>query len=119
MPNNTQKVHFVSLGCPKNRVDSEVILGQLDSDYELTDHADGVDVIVVDTCSSSPSSTEESIEVILDMTKKVDRQVEIMSSQANILREKNEAYIGQEVPILIDAVFKDHHELTDENEIDT
>ena len=67
MPNNTQKVHFVSLGCPKNRVDSEVMLGQLDSDYELTDHADGADVIVVNTCSFIQSATEESIEVILDI----------------------------------------------------
>ena len=70
MPNNTQKVHFVSLGCPKNRVDSEVMLGQLDSDYELTDNADGADVIVVNTCSFIQSATEESIEVILDMAQK-------------------------------------------------
>ena len=70
MPNNAQKVHFVSLGCPKNRVDSEVMLGQLDSDYELTDEADGADVIVVNTCSFIHSATEESIETILEMAKK-------------------------------------------------
>jgi len=70
VPNNSQKVHFVSLGCPKNRVDSEVMLGQLDSDYELTDDADGADVIVVNTCSFIQSATEESIETILEMAQK-------------------------------------------------
>ena len=62
MPNSPQKVHFVSLGCPKNRVDSEVMLGQLDEDYLLTDNADKADVIVVNTCSFIQSATEESIE---------------------------------------------------------
>lgn len=70
MPNNSQKVHFVSLGCPKNRVDSEVMLGQLDSDYVLTDDADGADVIVVNTCSFIQSATEESVETILEMAQK-------------------------------------------------
>ena len=49
MPNNAQNVLFVSLGCPKNRVDSEVMIDQLDSDYELTTDAqeyDSVGVIV-------------------------------------------------------------------------
>lgn len=70
MPNSPQKVHFVSLGCPKNRVDSEVMLGQLDQDYTLTDDSDAADVIVVNTCSFIQSATEESIDTILEMAKK-------------------------------------------------
>ena len=46
------KVGFVSLGCPKNLVDSEVMMGILARDgYELTPHAGEADVLVVNTCS--------------------------------------------------------------------
>ena len=65
-----QKVHFVSLGCPKNRVDSEVMLGQIQADYLMTDDADDADVIVVNTCSFIQSATEESIDTILEMAKR-------------------------------------------------
>ena len=67
----TQKVHLVSLGCPKNRVDSEVMVGQLmdASRYELVDEPDGADVIIVNTCSFIQPATEESIETVLEMAK--------------------------------------------------
>ena len=64
------RVHLVSLGCPKNRVDSEVMVGSLiEGGYEFTDDADDADVIVVNTCSFIQPATEESIETVLDMAK--------------------------------------------------
>ncbi|HJN72303.1 MAG TPA: 30S ribosomal protein S12 methylthiotransferase RimO [Myxococcota bacterium] len=64
------KVHLVSLGCPKNRVDSEVMVGTLsERDYELVDDPDGADVIVVNTCSFIQPATEESIETVLEMAR--------------------------------------------------
>jgi len=67
----SQKVHLVSLGCPKNRVDSEVMVGQLmdASRYDLVDDPDGADVIIVNTCSFIQPATEESIETVLEMAK--------------------------------------------------
>ena len=66
----SEKVHFVSLGCPKNRVDSEVMVGQvLASDFVLTDNAEEADVIVVNTCSFIQPATEESIDTVLQMAK--------------------------------------------------
>ena len=67
----SQKVHLVSLGCPKNRVDSEVMVGQLmdASRYELVDEPDSADVIIVNTCSFIQPATEESIETVLEMVK--------------------------------------------------
>jgi ribosomal protein S12 methylthiotransferase len=63
-------VHFVSLGCPKNRVDSEVMLGHLVADgYEPVESAEGADVIVVNTCGFIDSATEESLDTILEMAK--------------------------------------------------
>jgi ribosomal protein S12 methylthiotransferase len=64
------KVGFVSLGCPKNLVDSEVMMGVLARDgYELTPHADEADVLVVNTCSFIEPAQKESVDAILEMAE--------------------------------------------------
>jgi ribosomal protein S12 methylthiotransferase len=63
-------VYFVSLGCPKNLVDSQVMLGLLEKDrYTVTDKPENAEVIIVNTCSFIQASKEESIETILDMAQ--------------------------------------------------
>ena len=63
-----QKVGFVSLGCPKNLVDSEVMMGLLArAGAELTRRAEDADVIVVNTCSFIESAQQESVNTILEM----------------------------------------------------
>ena len=60
----------MSLGCPKNRVDSEVMVGTLQQgDFVLVDEPEGADVIVVNTCSFIQPATEESIETVLEMAR--------------------------------------------------
>jgi len=68
------KVGFVSLGCPKNLVDSEVMMGMLaQAGAELTPNAADADVIVVNTCSFIASAQQESVDTILEMAKhKID-----------------------------------------------
>ncbi|HEY0430477.1 MAG TPA: 30S ribosomal protein S12 methylthiotransferase RimO, partial [Pyrinomonadaceae bacterium] len=62
------KVGFVSLGCPKNLVDSEVMMGLLSrAGAELTRRAEDADVIVVNTCSFIDSAQQESVNTILEM----------------------------------------------------
>ncbi len=64
------KVGFISLGCPKNLVDSEVMMGLLARDgYELTPRADEAEVLVVNTCSFIESAQKESIDTILEMAE--------------------------------------------------
>ena len=64
------KVGFVSLGCPKNLVDSEVMMGMLArAGAELTPAADDADVIVVNTCSFIGSAQQESVDTILEMAR--------------------------------------------------
>src|SRR5215813_712999 len=59
---------FVSLGCPKNLVDSERMLGKLSQDgYLLTTETDGADVVVVNTCGFIESARQESLTVIREM----------------------------------------------------
>lgn len=63
-----ERVHLVSLGCPKNRVDSEVMVGKLQrGPFELVDDPALADVIVVNTCSFIQPATEESIDTVLEM----------------------------------------------------
>ncbi len=65
-----KKVGFVSLGCPKNLVDSEVMMGLLSrAGAELTRHAEDADVIVVNTCSFIESAKQESVDAILEMAR--------------------------------------------------
>jgi ribosomal protein S12 methylthiotransferase len=59
---------FVSLGCPKNLVDSERMLGKLAQDgYQLTPDADGADVVVINTCGFIEPARQESLGVIREM----------------------------------------------------
>ncbi|MBA2493658.1 MAG: 30S ribosomal protein S12 methylthiotransferase RimO [Acidobacteria bacterium] len=65
-----KKVGFVSLGCPKNLVDSEVMMGQLKAaGYEITNNAEEADTVVVNTCGFIESAKQESIDAILDATR--------------------------------------------------
>lgn len=61
-------IHFISLGCPKNRVDTEVMLGVSDSrNYRLVERPEDASVIVVNTCGFIDTAKEESIHTILEM----------------------------------------------------
>src|SRR5918999_388407 len=65
-----KQVGFVSLGCPKNLVDSEVMMGQLKQNgYEITADASQADTVVVNTCGFIDSAKKESIEAILEAAR--------------------------------------------------
>jgi ribosomal protein S12 methylthiotransferase len=65
-----KKVGFISLGCPKNLVDSEVMMGQLKATgYQITADASQADTIVVNTCGFIDAAKKESIEAILEAAK--------------------------------------------------
>ena len=64
------KIGFVSLGCPKNLVDSEVMMGQLTArGHELTASPEDADVLVVNTCSFIDPAKQESVDTILEMAE--------------------------------------------------
>jgi len=65
-----KKVGFISLGCPKNLVDSEVMMGHLKSKgYQITTEATDADTLVVNTCGFIESAKQESIEAILEAAR--------------------------------------------------
>lgn len=66
----SRRLFFQTLGCPKNRVDSEVMLGALGGDgYSLVGEPDDADVLVVNTCSFIEASKVESIDAIMDLVR--------------------------------------------------
>ncbi|HWZ33081.1 MAG TPA: 30S ribosomal protein S12 methylthiotransferase RimO [Bryobacteraceae bacterium] len=98
------KIGFVSLGCPKNLVDTEVMMGQLTSaGHELTPHPSDADVIVVNTCSFIDPAKQESVDTILEMAeyKKTGRAQRLIV--AGCLVERYRADIQKNIPD-VDAV---------------
>jgi ribosomal protein S12 methylthiotransferase len=98
------KVGFVSLGCPKNLVDSEVMMGILArSGYEITPRAGDADVLVVNTCSFIAPAQQESVQSILEMAeyKKFGRAQKLIVAGCMVERYRNE--IRERIPE-VDAV---------------
>jgi ribosomal protein S12 methylthiotransferase len=111
------KIGFVSLGCPKNLVDSEVMMGILAREgYELTPRADDAEVLIVNTCSFIESAQKESVDAILEMAeyKKFGSAKKIIVAGCLVERFRNDiltqipevdAVVGTgEVEKILDAV---------------
>ncbi len=75
----SKKLHLVSLGCTKNLVDSEIMLGKL-AEYEMTNDGSDADVIIVNTCGFIDSAKQESLNTIFDLhDQRKDDSVLVMS----------------------------------------
>jgi len=99
------KVGFVSLGCPKNLVDSEVMLGTLTRQgYSITAQKEDADVIVVNTCGFIDSAKKESIDAILEMAELKTQGNCKKLVVAGCLAERYRSEIQREIPE-IDFVF--------------
>jgi ribosomal protein S12 methylthiotransferase len=98
------KVGFVSLGCPKNLVDSEVMMGILArGGYELTPRADEAEVLVVNTCSFIEAAQKESVDAILEMAEHKKFGAAKKLIVAGCLVERYRAQILEQVPE-VDAI---------------
>ncbi|MBA4356866.1 MAG: 30S ribosomal protein S12 methylthiotransferase RimO, partial [Desulfovibrio sp.] len=65
------RVHTISLGCPKNRVDTERLLGVLDRSFALAESAAASDLVLINTCGFIRPAVEESVETILSAIREV------------------------------------------------
>ena len=103
-PSAPKKVGFVSLGCPKNLVDSEVMMGMLSQGgAEMTARAEDADIIVVNTCSFIDKAQKESVDAILEMAqhKSAGRAQKLIVAGCLVERYRNE--IQKNIPE-VDAV---------------
>lgn len=98
-PPGSTKVGFVSLGCPKNLVDSEVMLGQLRaSGYDITADAERADVLVVNTCAFIDRAKQESVDAILELArhKQAGRARRLVVT--GCLAQRYDAELRREIP---------------------
>ena len=97
---SVKRVHMVSLGCPKNRVDSEVMVGLLQQgdEFEMVGDAEGADIVVVNTCGFIESAKEESIEMILEMVARKDRGALEKVVVTGCLAQRYSADLEREIP---------------------
>ena len=93
MANN--KLHIVSLGCTKNLVDTEVMLGKLQN-FELTDDNQNADVIIVNTCGFIDAAKEESINTILSLHEQ--RKEDSVLVMAGCLSERYKDDLATQIP---------------------
>jgi ribosomal protein S12 methylthiotransferase len=102
MPKKQHKtIHFVSLGCPKNRVDTEVMAGvSTEKGLEIVPDPETADIIVVNTCAFIESAKKESVDVLLEMAayKRADDSKIIVSAGCLSQRYGNE--LAVEMPEL-------------------
>jgi ribosomal protein S12 methylthiotransferase len=96
---NKNGVYFVSLGCPKNLVDSQVMLGMLEKGkYAITRSPEDAEVIIVNTCSFIEASKEESIETILEMADYKDKGKCKVLVASGCLPQRYHAQLEREMP---------------------
>lgn len=97
--NKKQKVSMVSLGCPKNLVDAEVMLGVLSKqDYEITTDEREADIIIVNTCAFIKEAKQESIDAILDLAeRKQDGRCQTLIV-SGCLPQRYQEELAQELP---------------------
>ncbi|MCA1640362.1 MAG: MiaB/RimO family radical SAM methylthiotransferase, partial [Acidobacteria bacterium] len=94
-----KKVGFVSLGCPKNLVDSEVMMGQLKAaGYEITNNSEEAETVVVNTCGFIESAKTESVEAILEATSAKQNGVTKRVIVAGCLVERYRDDLLKELP---------------------
>jgi ribosomal protein S12 methylthiotransferase len=111
------KIGLISLGCPKNLVDSEVMLGLArDAGHELTSDAASADVLVVNTCAFIDSAKQESVDTILEMAQQKKngtcRRLIVTGCLAERYRDELRAQIPEidavlgtgEVPEIVNAI---------------
>jgi len=99
------KIGFVSLGCPKNLVDSEVMLGMAEKDgHEITADASQADVLVVNTCAFIDRAKQESIDTILEMAELKKQAAGRKLVVTGCMAERYRDELKKEIPE-IDAIY--------------
>lgn len=97
-------VGFISLGCPKNQIDSECLLAMLDAEgFEIVDPYDGADAVIINTCGFIESAKKEAIENILEMAQLKEESVIGKIIVTGCMAERYKDEILNEMPE-VDAV---------------
>jgi ribosomal protein S12 methylthiotransferase len=108
-------IHFISLGCPKNRVDSEVMAGiAAAAGLEIVAEPEDADIIVVNTCAFVEGAREESVDALLEMARhRVSGRARLLVA-AGCLSQRYAEELAAEMPELDHLIGTEHPERLDE-----
>ncbi len=100
-----KKIHVTTLGCSKNTVDSEVLLGQLEANrFQIAEEAPDADVLIINTCGFIQDAKEESIQAIFEALKLKEADPAKKVFVAGCLSQRYRKEIEKEIPE-VDAIF--------------
>lgn len=110
-PKPVRKVGMISLGCPKNLVDAEIMLGQLqaETDVMITNDLEEADVVIVNTCGFIDAAKQESIDTILEVAGRKGKGLEKLIV-AGCMVQKYRADLQASIPEIDSFVGLDHLE---------
>ena len=95
----TKRIGMISLGCPKNQVDAEIMLSKLENDgFEIVNDPMDADIVIVNTCGFIEDAKKESIENILDMISYKEDCPEMKVLVTGCLAERYQSEIFGEIP---------------------
>jgi ribosomal protein S12 methylthiotransferase len=119
-----RKVHFISLGCPKNLVDSEMMIGSLaQNNYEITDSAEDAETIIVNTCGFIEEAKKESLSTIFEMSRmKEDGKLKQLVVAGCLTQRYKEDLVNDlpEADVFVGSgEFQNIAKILDENRLDT
>src|ERR1051326_6240568 len=106
-----RRVGMISLGCPKNLVDAEIMLGQLrqESEVEITNDLESADVVIVNTCGFIDAAKQESIDTILEVAERKGRGLERLIVSGCMV-QKYRSDLQESIPEIDAFVGLDHLE---------
>src|SRR5215510_1418980 len=97
------KVHLTTLGCPKNQVDSELMLGMLArAGHEIAERADEAECLLVNTCAFIDRAREESVNTILDLARIKERGAARALIVTGCLTQRHGREVLDEIPEIED-----------------
>ncbi len=118
-----RKVHFISLGCPKNLVDSEMMIGSLaQAEYEVTDSAENAETIIINTCGFIEEAKKESLSAIFEMSRMKEEGQLKQLVVAGCLTQRYKDQLVEDLPeadvFVGSGEFQNIVKILDENRVD-
>ncbi len=98
MKNGKEKIHILTLGCPKNLVDSEILISGFKNRFKIVDNPEKADVVIINTCGFIESAKQESIDKIFEMVELKDKGKVKKVYVAGCLSERYKEELEKEIP---------------------
>ncbi|MBN2410356.1 30S ribosomal protein S12 methylthiotransferase RimO [candidate division KSB1 bacterium] len=105
-------ISYISLGCPKNEIDLEYILGSLDNSFHIVENFDDADVVIINTCAFIDPAKQESIDHILSALQKKKNNSDFKVLVSGCLPQRYKEELSKEIPQVDEYFYSNDISLT-------